>query len=149
MSSPAKNFPAHGTPRTDNPDLLGALSEYLGHRLTPREFWLPEGPRVAVDGADGDPPNVLVQCTQVRGQFKSNHRNKVISDAFKLLWLRDSVFPHSQPLLALSTDFSRLFSPEAWLTTALQHWRITAVFVSPEGSITTPTPLRDPSFTNQ
>lgn len=149
MNSPAKGSPAHGTPRTDSQDLVGALSEHLGRQLTPREFCLPEGTRVAVDGADGDPPNVLVQCTQVRGQLKSSHRNKVISDAFKLLWLRDSVFPQSQPLLALSPEFSRLFSPDAWLTTALQHCRITAVFVSPEGDISTPMPLRDTSFTNQ
>lgn len=147
--NPAKGSPAHSTTRTDGPDPVGALSEHLGLRLTPREFWLPEGTRVAVDGADDDPPHLLVQCTRVQGQLKSSHRNKVISDAFKLLWLRDSAFPQAQPLLALSPEFDRLFSPDAWLTTALRHQRIAAVLVSPEGKISTPIPLRDQPFTDQ
>lgn len=149
MDSPAKGSPAHATPRAESPDLVGVLSEHLGRRLTPREFWLPEGTRVAVDGADGDPPRLLVQCARVQGQLKSSHRNKVISDAFKLLWLRDSAFPESQALLVLSPEFARLFSPDAWLTAALQHWRIAVVVVSPEGDITTPIPLRDQLFTVQ
>jgi hypothetical protein len=149
MDSPQQGSPAHGSPRSDSPDLVGALSAHLGCRLTPHEFWLPEGTRVAVDGADGEPPSLLVQCTRVQGQLKSSHRNKVIADAFKLLWLRDSVFAQAQPVLALSPEFARLCGPGAWLTAALQHWRIAAVFVSPTGEISTPITFRDSLFTNR
>ncbi|WP_017587694.1 hypothetical protein [Nocardiopsis ganjiahuensis] len=143
MKPPAQDAPDHSAP---SPDLVGALSAHLGRQLTPREFSLPGGGRVAVDGADGDPPEVIVQCTRVRGQLKSSHRNKIIADAFKLMWLRDSAFPRARALLAVSPECSRLFSPDAWLTIALRHSRITVV-VPTEGGITTPIPLRDHSFT--
>lgn len=149
MTPCAKGSPSHGTARVGSPDLVDALAEHLGLRLAPREFSLPDGTRVAVDGADGDPPNVLVQSTRIRGQLKSSHRNKIISNAFKLLWLRDSTFPSAHPLLAVSPEAARLFSADAWLTIALRHTRIAVVVVSPEGDITTPIPLRDQLFTGR
>lgn len=93
---------------------------------------------MGVDGADGDPPGLLVQCTPLHGQLKSSHRNKVISDAFKLLWLRDTRFPEAQAVLALSPDFARLFGPGAWLPAALVRWRISVALVADDGKIAHP-----------
>ena len=146
MTPPAKGPPDHSAPAQD---LVGALSAHLGHQLAPREFSLPDGARVAVDGADGDPPGVIVQCTRVRGQLKSSHRNKIIADAFKLMWLRDSAFPHARALLAVSPECARLFSSDAWLTIALRHSRIAVVVVSTEGGLATPIPPRDLTFTGE
>ncbi|GAB3720372.1 hypothetical protein GCM10027590_20920 [Nocardiopsis nanhaiensis] len=149
MSPPPRSSTDRETTRTNRSAQLHTLAENVGRQLTPREFSLHDGIRIAVDGADGDPPNVLVQCAQVRGQLKSSHRNKVIADAFKLMWLRDSVYPEAQALLALSPEFTRLLSPGAWLPTALEHWRIHVVIVAPENGDASPIPGRDHEFTDQ
>lgn len=115
--------------------MIEALSTECGTRLAPHRFTLPGGVRVGIDGADRDPPRVLVQATRASGRVKSAHRNKVIADAFKLAWLRDSHFPDATLILALSPDLSPLLSQGSWLSAALEQRRIQAILVDDrEGS---------------
>ncbi|OLT28793.1 hypothetical protein BJF83_14265 [Nocardiopsis sp. CNR-923] len=110
--------------RTGPSEPHATLSAYFGTPLAPREFTLPSGVRVGVDCADDTPTTVLGQCYIHWGQIKSNQRNKVIADAFKLAWLRDTGFPDARAVLALSTPFTRLLGHGAWLPAALAAHRI-------------------------
>ncbi|MFW6641541.1 hypothetical protein ACOALZ_16050 [Nocardiopsis algeriensis] len=115
--------------RSDNSELARVLSAQLGIDLTPREFTLADGTRVGVDAADGNPPKLLVQCSPVQGQVKSAQRNKVIADAFKLSWLRDTHFPDARLLLVLGEPLAKLFGRGAWLPSALASHGITVALV--------------------
>ncbi|XKK36984.1 hypothetical protein HFP72_18735 [Nocardiopsis sp. ARC36] len=95
--------------RQGDPGLAEALSAHLGIELTPREFTLPDGTRIGVDCADGGRPSLLVQFTPLQGPVKSTQRNKVIADAFKLVWLRDHHFPDAHVLLVIGEPLARLF----------------------------------------
>lgn len=119
---------------TDSTHLVRALSDHLDLPLSPHTFTLPDGVRVGVDGADGDPPRILVQCSPLQGRLRSSHRNKLIADAFKLSWLRDAHFPGAHPLLALSPGFSALLSQGAWLPAALDHCRVSVALVPEAGA---------------
>lgn len=105
--------------------LLDALSAHLGVRLAPRDFTLPGGVRVGVDGAGvatadalGVAGAVLVQVTHASGPVKSAQRNKVLADAFKLAWLRTQV-PTARTVIVVNEPFERLFVTGAWLPAAL------------------------------
>ena len=115
--------------RPDNTELTRALSAQLGLDLVPREFTLAYGVRVGVDCADGDPPSLLVQCSPFSGQVKSSQRNKVIADAFKLSWIRDTHFPRARVLLVLGEPLARLFGRGAWLPSAFATHRITVALL--------------------
>ncbi|MGW9556298.1 hypothetical protein ACWGSK_17495 [Nocardiopsis sp. NPDC055551] len=127
MTEPTQTPSGHPTPPVLN--MIEALSAKCGTPLTPHRFTLPDGVRVGVDGADRDPPRVLVQATRAGGRVKSAHRNKVIADAFKLIWLRDAHFPDATLILALSPDLSHLLSQGSWLSAALEQRRIHTVLV--------------------
>jgi hypothetical protein len=113
--------------RQGNTELTRALSAYLGTELTPREFMLADGTRVGVDGADRDRPTVLAQFSPLHGPLKSAQRNKVIADAFKLVWLRDRHFPDARALLVLGEPLAKLFGRGAWLPAAFAAHGITVV----------------------
>lgn len=115
--------------RQADPSLAEALSAHLGIELAPREFTLPDGTRIGVDCADGGRPKLLVQFSPLHGQVKSTQRNKVIADAFKLVWLRDHHFPDAHVLLVLGEPLARLFGRGAWLPAAFASCRITIALV--------------------
>ena len=127
MAEPTQTPSAHPAPPVLK--MIEALSAKCGTPLTPHRFTLPGGVRVGVDGADRDPPKVLVQATRAGGRVKSTHRNKVIADAFKLIWLSDAHFPDATLILALSPDLSHLLSRGSWLSAALDQRRIHTVLV--------------------
>jgi hypothetical protein len=115
--------------------LLDALSTHLGVRLAPRDFTLPGGVRVGVDGAGvGDPDSlgvagaVLVQVTYAAGPVKSAQRNKVLADAFKLAWLRTQV-PTARTVIVVNEPFERLFVTGAWLPAALTQQGVEVALV--------------------
>ncbi|WP_051415393.1 hypothetical protein [Nocardiopsis sp. CNT312] len=126
MGNALRNAPTTSTAGLTTPEPAETLSEFLGVPLAPRDFTLDDGMRVGVDYADTDrrTPTVLAQCYLHWGQVKSAHRNKVIADAFKLAWLRDTRFPEARALLVLSTPFTRLLGSGAWLPSALASHHI-------------------------
>ncbi|MFD6950310.1 hypothetical protein A6A08_02140 [Nocardiopsis sp. TSRI0078] len=123
--------------RQGNTELTRALSAYLGIKLTPREFTLADGTRIGVDCADGSRPTVLAQFSPLHGPVKSAQRNKVIADAFKLVWLRDRHFPDARVLLVLGEPLAKLFGRGAWLPAAFATHRITVVIADDEHRIRT------------
>ncbi|WP_211718867.1 hypothetical protein [Nocardiopsis sp. MG754419] len=127
MTEPAPRFTNGTAPHSEA--MVASLGTTLGLDLAPHRFTLPDGLRVGIDGADADPPTLLVQVTPVIGRVRSTHRNKVIADAFKLTWLRDSHFPDAAAVLALSPELTRFLGPESWLTTSLREQRVTVVMV--------------------
>ena len=134
MGHSAATPAAPATPApTDGTHLVRALSDHLGLPLAPHTFTLTDGVRVGVDGADGEPPRILVQCSPLQGRLRSSHRNKLIADAFTLSWLRDAHFPEAHTLLALSSGFSSLLSDGAWLPAALDHCRVSVALVPEAG----------------
>lgn len=115
--------------------LLDALSAHLGVRLAPRDFTLPGGVRVGVDGAGvttadalGVTGAVLVQVTYAAGPVKSAQRNKVLADAFKLAWLRSQV-PTARTVIVVNEPFERLFVTGAWLPAALAQQGVEVALV--------------------
>lgn len=126
---------------TDSLDVavLASLSHHLGSPIAARDFTLPGGIRVGVDGADGHDgaePTLLVQCVTATGPIKSAQRNKVIADAFKLSWLRTH-FPQARTFLAVNAPFERLFVTGAWLPTALAEQGVSVLLVSGSGTSST------------
>ncbi|WP_116248501.1 hypothetical protein [Nocardiopsis sp. FIRDI 009] len=121
--------------RTGSPEPHATLSAYFGAALTPREFTLANGVRVGVDCADADPTTILGQCCLHWGQIKSNQRNKVIADAFKLAWLRGAAFPDARAVLVLSTPFTRLLGRGAWLPEALAAHRIDVLLLDQDHNV--------------
>ncbi|WP_017571150.1 hypothetical protein [Nocardiopsis halotolerans] len=115
--------------RQGNPELARALSAHLGIELAPREFTLTDGTRVGVDCADGSHPTILAQFSPLHGPMKSAQRNKVIADAFKLVWLRDRHFPDARAIVVLGEPLARLFGRGAWLPVAFASHRITIALV--------------------
>lgn len=115
--------------------LLDALSTHLGVCLAPRDFTLPGGVRVGVDGAGvttadalGVTGAVLVQVTYAAGPVKSAQRNKVLADAFKLTWLRSQV-PTARTVIVVNEPFERLFVTGAWLPAALAQQGVEVALV--------------------
>lgn len=115
--------------------LLDALATHLGVRLAPRDFTLPAGVRVGVDGAGvgsadshGVAGAVLVQVTYAAGPVKSAQRNKVLADAFKLAWLRTQV-PTTRTVVVVNEPFERLFVTGAWLPAALAQQGVEVALV--------------------
>lgn len=115
--------------------LLDALATHLGVRLAPRDFTLPAGVRVGVDGAGvgsadshGVAGAVLVQVTYSAGPVKSAQRNKVLADAFKLAWLRTQV-PTARTVVVVNEPFERLFVTGAWLPAALTQQGVEVALV--------------------
>lgn len=116
-------------PRHGDPGLIRALSLHLGVELSPREFTLPDGTRIGVDGADAGQPSVLAQFSPTHGPVKSAQRNKVIADAFKLAWLRDRHFPRARLLVVLGEPLAKFFGRGAWLPAAFAYHRITVTLI--------------------
>lgn len=97
--------------------MLTRLGALFGVELRPRLLDLPDGPRTELEGAD--PGNtVLVQVVGNSGVFRSQHRNKVMADMFKLTWLRAAVFPDARIVLCVSTTVAQTFTSTAWVTAA-------------------------------
>ncbi|MEE2039585.1 hypothetical protein Q8791_20390 [Nocardiopsis sp. CT-R113] len=123
--------------RQGDTTLVEALSAHLGIELAPREFTLADGTRIGVDCADEGRPTLLVQFSPHQGPVKSTQRNKVIADAFKLVWLRDHHFPDAHVLLVLGEPLARLFGRGAWLPAAFASYRITVALVDDRHRIRT------------
>jgi hypothetical protein len=103
--------------------MLTRLGAVFGVELRPRLLDLPDGPRTELEGVD--PGNgVLVQIVGNSGVFRSQHRNKVMADMFKLTWLRAAVFPDARIVLSVSTTVAQTFTSTAWVTAAARDLRI-------------------------
>jgi len=81
--------------------MLLALESRLGFLLRPRSLVLTQGSRVEVEGIDAD-DRVVVQLVANQGGYKPAYRNKVMSDMFKLLWLRNAIPTAERAILVVT-----------------------------------------------
>ncbi len=103
--------------------MLTRLGALFGVELRPRLLDLPDGPRTELEGVD--PGNtVLVQVVGNSGVFRSQHRNKVMADMFKLTWLRAAIFPEARVVLCVSPTVAQTFTSTAWVTAAARDLRV-------------------------
>ncbi len=112
--------------------MLERLSERFAVRLRPRTLLLPDGTRVEVEGVDED-NRFLAQLVANQGAYKSHHRNKVMADMFKLVWLSRSILPGGQAILCVSETVAQAFS--GWVATAARDLGVEALLFRGDGEI--------------
>lgn len=83
--------------------LLASLSALVGKSLTPAVIRLPSSVRVEVDGAD-EARTVLVECWAHIGKVKVAQRHKVLTDAFKLIWIANNIPGRPRLILCIGDD---------------------------------------------
>jgi hypothetical protein len=108
-------------------DLLGAR---LGYVLQPARLSLQSGVRVEVDGVNAD-RTVLVECWAHQGGVKSAQRQKVLTDAFKLSWIANTIYPRPRLILCMSDHIaaSPFLSAKSWPAQALRDAGIEVIVV--------------------
>ncbi|ACU36564.1 hypothetical protein KCV87_06895 [Actinosynnema pretiosum subsp. pretiosum] len=110
-------------------ELLGA--RYAAH-LRPRTFTLPDDSRVEVEGVDPS-GTILVQLVANQGNYKSHHRNKVMADMFKLIWLREALLPGGHAVLCVSSTVAQAFS--GWVAAAARDSRVEVLLYQDSGEL--------------
>jgi hypothetical protein len=120
-ASPATGWGRFGPDSVERAMLL-RLSDVIGVQLRPRSLVV-QGARTELEGVDVD-DSVLVQVVGNSGQFRSQHRNKVMADMFKLTWLRASAFPAARLVMCVSATVAQTFTSTAWVTVAARDLRV-------------------------
>jgi len=117
--------------RAAETQLLEGLSSAVGRSLAPAVIRLPSGVRVEVDGADAE-QSILVECWAHIGKVKGAQRLKVLTDAFKLIWIANNI--PGRPRLVLCMGDHEAAAPfinrRAWYGQALADQGVEVVVVS-------------------
>lgn len=103
--------------------MLRAVGSHLGVELAPRALTLKDGLRVEVEGIDAA-QSVVVQLVPASGALKSHHRNKVMADMFKLVWMKRTLPTHPRLVLCISEPLTRFFTAASWPSTAAREMEI-------------------------
>jgi hypothetical protein len=110
--------------------MLAALSERLGAALAPARVHLPDGSWVEIDGVGSDPA-VLVEAWAHQGPTKPAQRNKVLSDALKLLHVASQLpVPHRKVLCLSDEEAAQPFLGRSWYAGALRSFGIEVAVVT-------------------
>lgn len=103
--------------------LISALSNKLGVKLVKKRWTLPQGNWIEVDGFCSS-PTILCEAWAHIGSAKSAQKNKVMTDAFKLLFVSKFVVKskNKQTLLLLFADkaASMHFQGKSWMAQCLK-----------------------------
>jgi hypothetical protein len=101
---------------------LNILGRELDVTFVPERLTLAGGSRVEIDGVCNDPP-ILVEVWAHQGPPKPAQRNKVLADALKLAYVRDTLENHYRTVLCF-TDESAVapFRGTSWGSAALTHF---------------------------
>ena len=75
--------------------------------VRPRHLRLADGSRTEIEGASED-GSLVVQLVIRTGDFTSQHRNKLMADMFKLLWIRASVSTAERAVLVVTDVVERV-----------------------------------------
>ena len=111
--------------------MLDLLVEQLGLALDPMTITIPSGARVEIDGADAQ-KSVLVECWAHIGPPKAAQRHKVLSDAFKLVWISSTLYPRPRLILCVADEAAAApFRPSSrsWAGRALKDLNIEVIVV--------------------
>lgn len=110
--------------REAEPVLLAALGDRLGIRLLPKTYDIPGASRVEVDGVSED-PLVLCEAFAHYGVLKSAQRQKLITDAFKLIYVERLLQRPARKIIVLACvqAASRVVG-QSWAAAAFQSFGI-------------------------
>ena len=100
--------------------MLDWLSERLGVKLAKKRFSLPGGGWLEVDGGSKS-PSILCEAWAHLGPPKSAQKQKVMADAFKLLYASQlGSGPVQMILLFADSEAARHFKGDSWMAQALR-----------------------------
>jgi hypothetical protein len=104
--------------RKAEPVLLKALADRLGFPIQPKTYWIPGASRVEVDGVSED-PFVLCEAFTHYGILKSAQRQKLITDAFKLVYVERLLQRPARKILVLTCqEAAKRLIGKTWVATA-------------------------------
>ena len=110
-------------------EMLRILARQLGVTLKARRFPAKDGARAEVDGVSDHPP-VLVEAWAHQGPPKSAQKAKVLTDAFKLVWLERRFLPGARKILLFSdAAAARHFQGRTWAAAAIADSGIELIVV--------------------
>jgi hypothetical protein len=109
--------------------MVGLLAEEIGVQLAPRRIDLADGRRVEIDAATED-LSVLAEAWAHQGAPKAAQRNKVITDAFKLVFASRMAESDSRLILLLSDEAAAApFRGRSWYSAALTEFGVEILVV--------------------
>jgi hypothetical protein len=120
--------------RNAEPALLKALADRLGLSLCPRTYRIPGGSRVEIDGVCED-PLVLCEAFAHYGFLKSAQRQKLITDAFKLVYVERMLGRPARKIIILACeDAASRLSGRTWAAAAFSTFgvEVQVVQLAPE-----------------
>ena len=117
--------------------LLQQISERLGVPLTSKRIPLDGGSYVELDGFS-ESPTVLCEIWAHIGPPKGAQKNKVMTDAMRLTFVRQRLGGDAKCVLVFAdSDAAAPFQRGTWMAECLSHFGITVEVVS------MPEPMRD------
>lgn len=110
--------------------MLKALAAELGLTFRAGSRVMPDGTRVELDAISENPP-VLVEAWSHHGRPKSAQKQKVMTDALKLVWAEAVLFPSgARKILAFADEAAAAhFRGASWMAAALVHLGIEVLVV--------------------
>ncbi len=104
--------------------MMEALNERLGIMLTQKRYSLAGGVWLEADGMNED-PFVLCEAWAHQGKPKSAQKNKVMTDALKLLYIEKMAGRLARKILLFSDDDATSpFRGNTWMAKALEAWNV-------------------------
>lgn len=105
--------------------MVAALAERCGVPLAPRRILLPNGGRVEIDAASED-LSILCEAWAHQGPPKSAQKNKVLTDALKLVFVSRVLGTDPRLILLLSDPLAAApFRGASWSAEALRTFDVT------------------------
>jgi hypothetical protein len=110
--------------RNAEPVLLKALADRLGLQLQPKAYSVPGARRVEVDGVS-EHPLVLCEAFAHYGVLKSAQRHKIISDAFKLVYVERLLQRPARKIVVLAChEAAKRLLGETWAAVAFKTFGV-------------------------
>src|SRR3989338_3627216 len=107
--------------------LVSAFSNKLGVNLVKRKWSLPQGNWIEIDGFCNS-PTVLFRSWAHIGSAKSAQKNKIMTDALKLLFASKFIVKNKNKqtliLLFADKDASMHFQGKSWMAQCLKRYNI-------------------------
>lgn len=121
-----KELPGHSTEQQEAEEwLVGHLAKKLGVKLMKRKFLLQEGSWVEIDGFC-ESPLVLCEAWAHIGPPKGAQKDKVMADAFKLLFVNTLVESAGKRILLFGDHQAAAhFSGKSWVAQCLRRHNMT------------------------
>ena len=104
--------------------MISALSKKLGAELTRRKWSLEGGSYIELDGYC-ESPKILCEAWAHIGILKTSQKNKVMTDAFKLIFVNKLVKGNSKLILLFADhEAAAHFKEKTWMAQCLKEHNI-------------------------